>query len=299
MEVVLLDGGMGQELTRRSTRPVHVSWGAHVMDHEPEIVQGLHEDYLRAGATVITLNTYATTPRSRGEGFAAQHQRAVDLAHAARDRAGKDAAIAASLPPLAWSYKPELVTAFETNLADYRKIVEACGDQVDLLICETMSTAEEARAAATACAESGKPVWVSWTLDEVLAEDGSARLRSGETIAEAVAALDGLPVAALLFNCCPPESVTAGMTELATTGTRCGGYANAFTPNLHEYNPGMTVEVLGRRTDLDPEAYAAHALAWIERGASIAGGCCETTPDHIAALAARLTGAGHTITRPH
>ena len=298
MDIVLLDGGMGQELTRRSKRPVHVSWGAHVMEHEPEIVQGLHEDYLRAGATVITLNTYATTPRSRGDEFAAQHQKAVDLAHAARDAVGKDAAIAASLPPLEWSYKPDLVTAFETNLTDYRRIVQACGDQVDLFLCETMSTAEEARAAATACAESGKPAWVSWTLDEALAEDGSARLRSGESIAEAIAALDGIPVDALLFNCCPPESVTAGMAELAKAGRSCGGYANAFTPNLHEYNPGMTVEILGRRADLDPSTYTDHAMGWVGQGATIIGGCCETTPDHISALAARLSGAGHNIVKP-
>ena len=299
MDVILLDGGMGQELTRRSKRPVHVSWGAHVMDHEPEVVQGLHEDYLRAGATVITLNTYATTPRSRGDGFAVQHQKAVDLAHAARDTVGKDAAIAASLPPLEWSYKPDLVEAFETNLADYREIVEACGDQVNLFLCETMSTAQEARAAATACAESGKPVWVSWTLDETLAEDGSPRLRSGETIAQAVAALDGIPVDAMLFNCCPPESVTAGMATLAAIGKRCGGYANAFTPNLHEYQPGMTVEMLDRRADLDPDRFADHAMNWVGHGACIVGGCCETTPAHITALATRLTDAGHTITKPH
>ena len=299
MDMILLDGGMGQELTRRSKRPVHVSWGAHVMDHEPDIVQGLHEDYLRAGATVITLNTYATTPRSRGDGFAAQHQRAVDLAHAARDAVGKDAAIAASLPPLEWSYKPDLVEAFETNLADYRQIVDACGDQVDLFLCETMSTAEEARAAATACAESGKPVWVSWTLDEALAEDGSARLRSGETIAQAVAALDGLAPNALLFNCCPPEAVSAGMAELAATGQTCGGYANAFTPNLHEYQPVETVEMLGRRADLNPDAFAGHAMGWVASGATIIGGCCETTPAHIPTIAERLTGAGHTLTRPN
>ena len=299
MDVILLDGGMGQELIRRTKLPVHADWGAHVMKHEPDIVQGLHEDYLRAGASVITLNTSFSTPRSQWDGFADQQRHAIDLARAAREATGKDAAIAASLPPLEWSYKPDLVEAFETNLADYRQIVEVCAEHVDLIICETMSTSEEARAAATAAAESGKPVWVSWTLDEALAEDGSARLRSGETIAQAVAAQDGIGVDAMLFNCCPPEAVNAGMAELAATGKPCGGYANAFTPNLHEYNPGMTVEVIGTRTDLDPEAYAGHAMAWLEKGATIAGGCCETTPAHISALAGRLTGAGHTITRPN
>lgn len=298
MDIVLLDGGMGQELTRRTKRKVHADWGAHVMENEPEIVQELHEEYLRAGATVITLNTYLSTPRSQGERFADQQRRAIDLAVAARENVGQDAAIAGSLPPLEWSYKPDLVEAFETNLADYRKIVEACADHVDVLICETMSTSQEARAAATAASESGKPVWVSWTLDEKLAPDGKVRLRSGEAISEAIAAVDSLEPAALLFNCCPPESVLAGLADVATTGKPSGGYANAFTPNLHEYNPGMTVEVIGRRTDLDPAAYAGHVLAWLGEGASIVGGCCETTPAHIAELSNQIVAAGHRRVTP-
>ena len=50
MDITLLDGGMGQELVRRSSQPAHPQWGAWVMMNEPEIVQALHEEYLRAGA---------------------------------------------------------------------------------------------------------------------------------------------------------------------------------------------------------------------------------------------------------
>ena len=198
MEITLLDGGMGQELCNRSSNPIHAEWGGWVMRHEPHLVQELHQDYLRAGANVITLNAYATTPRVSADthgqtrDFEGEQMHAIELAHAARKAAGPGARIAGTLPPLSWSYRPSLVEAFETNLADYRKIVAIQKDHVDLFICETMSTAEEARAAATAAQDGDKPVWVSWTLSEELASDGSARLRSGETIAEAIAALDGL-----------------------------------------------------------------------------------------------------------
>ena len=74
MKIMLLDGGMGQELCNRSSNAIHAEWGGWVMRHEPHLVQELHEDYLRAGATVITLNTYATTPRVTEDWFRLQSQ---------------------------------------------------------------------------------------------------------------------------------------------------------------------------------------------------------------------------------
>lgn len=292
---------MGQELCNRSSNEIHAEWGGWVMRHEPHLVQELHEDYLRAGAKVITLNTYATTPRvsddthGQTSDFEGEQNAAIRLALAARKAAGPDARIAGTLPPLSWSYRPSLVEAFERNLEDYRKIVKAGEEHVDLFICETMSTSEEARAAATAACESGKPVWVSWTLAENLADDGSARLRSGETIAEAITALNGLDVQGLLVNCSTPEVTTAAMPELARDGRPFGAYANAFSADLSQYGPGETVEVIENRKDLDPEGYATHVNRWIDAGATIVGGCCQTDPTHIAEIKRQLTEAGHDL----
>ncbi len=158
-----------------------------------------------------------------------------------------------------------------------------------------MSTSEEARAAATAACESGKPVWVSWTLLESLGEDGRARLRSGETITEAITALNGLDVNGLLVNCSTPEVTTAAMPELARDGRPFGGYANAFSADLSQYDPGETVEVIENRTDLNPQAYAVHVQSWVEAGATIVGGCCQTGPAHIAETRRLLAEAGHDL----
>ncbi|MEM7189649.1 MAG: homocysteine S-methyltransferase family protein [Pseudomonadota bacterium] len=301
MDITILDGGMGQELCNRSANPINAEWGGWVMRHEPHLVQELHEDYLRAGARVITLNTYATTPRmgetahGRGRDFEQEQAKAIELATAARQAAGPGARIAGSLPPLSWSYRPELVEAFERNVEDYRKIVAIEAPHVDLFICETMSTAEEARAAATAGLESGKPVWVSWTLSEQLAEDGTVRLRSGETLTQAIAALDGLGVEALLVNCSTPEVLSLGMPELAKDGRPFGAYANAFSADLSKYEPGATVEAIENRTDLDPPAYASRVLDWVAMGATIVGGCCQTDPSHIAEMTRQLSVAGHNV----
>jgi S-methylmethionine-dependent homocysteine/selenocysteine methylase len=298
--ITLLDGGMGQELIRRSAQPAHPMWSAHVMLDEPGIVQAVHGEYLRAGARVLTLNTYSTTPGrfarfGMPEQFAPMQRRAFELARAAIDETGIEASIAGCLPPLVGSYHPELLPPYEDMLAEYRQIAAAQAGHVDFFLCETMSKAEEARAAATAAAETGRPVWVAWTLAETLHQGGTARLRSGETIAEAIAGLDGLPVAALLANCCPPEVIDAAMPELVAAGLPAGGYANGFTPIPAGFTLGQTVDMLSARTDLGPETYAGFAIGWVAGGASIVGGCCEVGPAHIAELARRLTAAGHEI----
>ncbi|MFK7945699.1 MAG: homocysteine S-methyltransferase family protein, partial [Paracoccaceae bacterium] len=298
-----LDGGMGQELVNRSSQPPHADWGDWVMRKEPHLVQALHEEYLRAGARVITLNTYLTTPRTCTDAdgnpdradFEATQGSAIELAHAARKAVRPEALVAGSLPPLAWSYLPDLVEAFEKNVADYSEIVTLNAPHVDLFICETMSTSEEARAAATAATGSAKPVWVSWTLSDELGPDGKVRLRSGETVAEALTALEGLPIAAHLFNCCLPEIVLAGLPEFASTGKPCGTYPNAFEPITAAYAPGTTTEEIGNRADLTPKIYADRAMGWIDAGASIVGGCCQTDPSHIAEVARRFEAEGHSL----
>ena len=71
-----------------------------------------------------------------------------------------------------------------------------------------------------------------------------------------------------------------------------GGYANAFT-SVDALEPGGTVDVLEARKDLDPAAYAEHALGWVRQGATIVGGCCEVGPAHIKALAEKLSAEGY------
>jgi homocysteine S-methyltransferase len=78
------------------------------------------------------------------------------------------------------------------------------------------------------------------------------------------------------------------MPGLAATGRPFGGYANAFAPIEVGHAVGSTVESLAARGDLGPEAYADHAMRWVAAGAAIVGGCCETRPAHIAAIAHRL-----------
>jgi len=291
-EVVLLDGGMGQELRRRSGRPAGPLWSAQVMMEEPELVTAAHRDFIDAGARVITVNAYSVTPeRLAREGIPERFESLQDAALAAADRArresGRDVRVAGCLPPLVASYRPDLAPDPESCLASYRRIVAAQAVRVDLFLCETMAAIHEAEAATAAAAESGRPVWTAFTVDD---NDGT-RLRSGEPLAEAARAVVAAGARAVLVNCSHPEAVTTAMPVLAEVGVPFGGYANGFT-SVEALQPGGTVDVLSPRADLDPAAYAEHALAWVEAGASIVGGCCEVGPAHIAALERRLAGEG-------
>ena len=296
--VVLLDGGMGQELRHRAANEPTSLWSAQVLIEQPELVQEVHEDYIRAGASVITTNSYATV-RSRLEaidGMGSEYEKLIDLAgviaNRARDAVGKSVLIAGSMPPLNGSYRPDRVMQTSELEPVYREHAERLAPHVDVLLCETMSTAEEARVAANEASRVGLPVWVAWTLvDDELADSDpeqseSSALRSGESLAEAYTALTGLSIEAVMSNCCTVESVSASIKELQSMHVPLfGGYANGFAAIPKDWTvQSAGVDVLGQRKDNSPERYAAAVSNWIDQGATIVGGCCEITPAHIAAI---------------
>lgn len=292
-KITLLDGGMGQELLRRSSRAVTPMWSADIMLNEPALVRDLHCEFIESGARVITLNTYTATPqRLKRENEFAQlehlHQAAMRAAQDAIELSQrKDVTIAGSLPPLVASYHPEVSLSFEDSLDSYRQLVELQSPASDIFICETMSSVSEAQAACTAAKEGGKPVWVAFSVSDSHPE----QLRSGESLNEALDALETLAPEAILLNCSQPEAISACWPLMQASKARIGAYANGFV-SIDALYPGDTVEALEMRNDLCPAQYAAHAMNWVENGASIIGGCCEIGPAHIKALTLKLQSEG-------
>ncbi len=292
----LLDGGMGQELLKRSANPPSKLWSAQVLMDEPGIVEAVHLNYIKAGARVITLNSYSLTPeRLERNGdvsrFRELQAQAISIANSAREKGGVEVSLAGCLPPLVASYRPDVTPDFEESLDTYRQVVAEQRDHVDVFLCETLASEKEVRAATIAAVESGKPVWTAMT---VLDGDGT-KLRSGESLENGIAAAKDAGAAAVLVNCSWPESLTQSIPVLAGFSLPFGAYANGFT-SIEQLKPGGTVATLTARTDLGPSAYADHVMSWVDQGATIVGGCCETGPAHIAELARRLEAAGHEIT---
>ena len=281
--LILLDGGMGQELINRGVSGQGVLWSAKALFDNPPAVQAVHEDYIRAGADVITTNSYACirnnfAPLGLLDRLGEMNRLAAMLARQARDKAGKNVLIAGSMGPQNGSYRPDLVGAYDETEALYREQAGFLAPFVDLFICETMSCIREARAAATAALSTGKPVWLSWSIED----SGEARLRSGESVLEAWKDIDGMGISAVLLNCSPPEAIGKVLPELAAlSNVPVGAYANAFTPIPEKWDFHGETSIPPPRTDVTPQAYAEHAASWLKSGARIIGGCCEVGPSHI------------------
>lgn len=288
--VTILDGGMGGELQAR-TGSAHGLWSAAALIEAPDLVQAIHHEYIEAGADVITTNTYSTIPSylEKGElGHRYEELTALGgrLAREVADSVEREIQVAGSIPPLSESYRFDLVPAPEEAAPIYATIVSALRPYVDFYLCETMSTAEEARTAALAVLEhgGGKPVYVAWTLKET----PGAGLRSGETIEEALRRLDDLDIAGFLFNCTHPEAIEVALTELdKLTDRPLGCYPN----RLNAVPEGWTLDneiTTGGRDDLPIEVYLASIDRCIRAGATIVGGCCGIGPKYIEALSERL-----------
>ena len=292
--IVLLDGGMGQELVRRAKRPPSPLWSAQVLMDEPDVVEAVHRDYINAGAQVLTLNSYSATPErlardAREDLFEPLQQQAIKVAKNARGETG--VTLGGCLSPLFGSYHPDQAPEFDVCLKTYRRVVAQQADDMDVLICETLSSIKEVEAAVQAGAESGLPVWCGMSTKD---QDGTV-LRSGESVEEAAQAAKTLGAAAVAINCSWPEAVTQALPALAGIGLPFGGWANGFSDAAGDLALGGTVDGMAKRNDLGPEQYGDHVMTWVDAGATLVGGCCEVGPAHIAHLAERLTKAGHTI----
>lgn len=291
--LTVLDGGLGQELLRHADGEPTPLWSAQVMIDQPELVRQVHLDYLRVGVDVITINAYCTTrcrlgPAGLDDDFERLQTLACEIAVDARSESGRgDALIAGCLSPYGWSYRPELAPPFDELRHLYAEVAALQAPHVDLLICETMGSIDETRAAVAGASATGKPVWVSWSL----LDDDTARLRSGEPLAAAIEACRDLDVAAFLLNCSVPEAITAAIPTLVDAGAPVGAYANGFSHIVDEYQPGSIATELGGRHDLDPDTYADIVAGWVAAGATIVGGCCEIGPGHIAELTRRFGNA--------
>jgi S-methylmethionine-dependent homocysteine/selenocysteine methylase len=296
-ELLVLDGGVGSELIRRG-----VYWRGNGLERDADVVRALHAEYLAAGADVITANTFHLTRRTYLTVFAdLEHmrrigapgletraadlaRRAVALARQAREGAGRDAAIAGSVSPLAHPFRPDLAPPPRQARAEHEETIAVLAEAgADLVLLESMNTAAEARAALEAARAVGLPAWVSF----VPRWDG--RLVSGEVVADAVAAVAPFDPDVILFNCAPPDDITQALGEVIPHWRGpTGGYAHIG----HYDPPSWKLTFFPRFTGTEawpPSRYAAAALDWVALGAQVVGGCCGTGPEHIRALREALS----------
>ncbi len=323
--MTILDGGMGRELERRGAPFRQPEWSALALSLAPTSVRDIHLDYIKAGATVITVNSYAVTPYHLGDRFFAEGEglikTAAKLAFEAVQEHNKQAnkkpnspatvQIAGCLPPLFGSYRPDLFDSKQAP-AIARPLLSAQVDYVDMWLVETQSSIVEALTwhqlitefTATQTEIAQKPIWIAFTLDDgqldIATNDtiesdqamSTPMLRSGEPVAEAVQAMMALNVDAVLFNCSQPEVMNSALQvakeiiDKASYSLQLGVYANAFVSKQSHKRANAQLRQI--REDTTPENYLTWAALWQASGANIIGGCCGIGVEHIAQLAQHM-----------
>jgi 5-methyltetrahydrofolate--homocysteine methyltransferase len=274
---VVLDGGMGTLLQDRGLTDGGAGelWNVE----RPEVVRECHEAYARAGARILTTNTFGgTRPRLQMHGLEDRvHE--LNLAGAALARSVADAhgvLVAGGLGPTG-----ELMAPLGTMDADAAR--EIFAEQlrglrdggIDLVLVETMSDLAEVRAAVDAAREVVPTLPVIATLSF----DTNLRTMMGVRPADAVAMLAEAGVEAVGANCGrgpgEMEAIAAQMAEARPTGLLLAAQSNAGLP-----------QVVGDHFEYDasPSDLAEHARALQKLGVDLIGACCGSTPDHTAAI---------------
>ncbi len=272
---VLLDGALGTELARRGVPIDTPIWTATALLTAPEEVQAIHREYVSCGAELLTANTFRTHTRSlRRIGRAGESRELTKLAvDIAQGVAGESAWVAGSQGPLEDCYSPQLTPPTRELEREHRQMSEhlaAAG--ADVILAETLPTIREVVAVTESAQAVGIPVMLSF----VCGRDG--QLLSGESLARAVESVLRYAPLAIMVNCLPAETAATAVGELMQVAgcTPVGVYANV----------GWSDDE-GRWTNTDatqPAVYAERAAIWLSLGAKLIGGCCGTTPAHIAAV---------------
>lgn len=266
--MIVLDGAIGTELARRGvdTRGRLFSAQALLDPTGIEELRQLHAEYVRAGAQVITANTFRTNARKAGPRWRELTALAVRIAREA------GAAVAGSMAPVEDCYRPDLRPAPDVAFREHADLAEALASAgCDLLLVETVAAADEGLAAVRAAVRTGLPVWVG----AMGMQDGRMRDGSDLRLFFVEAARSGAKAA--LLNCIPADGVDRNLDAARESGLPFGAYAHMGEVDPDAGWPATPV--------LTPREYAERARRWLERGAAIVGGCCGTTPEHIAEVA--------------
>ena len=289
INVTLLDAGMGKTLSMKGVDIPPTIWSANALIVAPEVVKEVHKENIAAGANIITTNSYGIirgdlAKEGLEDKYLELNQIAGNLAEQSVADTNAQVLIAGSLPPQNGSYRPDRVLDEAIIRPLYEEQVEILNSYVDLFICETMSTIAEARTACEAALQSSRSVIVGLTLHD----QEQSCLRSGESLADAIAILEKLDIAGIVANCCLPERISDAMPDLVKASVNFkGGYANAFTQVPSGWLLDGDKETdgrLGLREDLSPARYSEFVHDWIDNGANFVGGCCGTTAEHTASI---------------
>lgn len=298
--IIILDGALATELENRGCDLNDSLWSAKVLMEQPELIQQVHLDYFNAGADVAITASYQATV----EGFAQRGlnknqaieliKKSVQIAKDAQDEFWSDGKnrVNRNYPLIAGSVGP--YGAFLADGSEYRgdyqltekelmdfhrpRIKALIESGVDLLACETIPCLIEAQALIKLLSESPQAsAWLTFTAKD------DEHISHGEKISNCAKWLDSYPqVAAIGINCSSPLHIPSLIQEIKKNTNK----PIIVYPNSGEIYEPKTNTWHGETSH---ESFGLQSKDWVERGASIIGGCCRTTPEHIEEIKKTMT----------
>ena len=307
-EIIVLDGATGSEIARLGAAMNSSAWCGVANKTHPDIVRHVHEEYIRAGADVITANTFSTSRHVlAGAGLAEEtvsiNARAVELAREAVNNVSPERpiAVAGSMSNmLAWipgtvSPDPRFLPTPEEEFNNYQEVAQTLAKSgVDLILMEMMTDIDRSSLAISAAVETGLPVWIGTSC--TLLDDGRLSVwnQHSEEPATRISpdhlkpedkSYNTLIEAMLSFQ---PQVMGVMHSTIETTNTglqtlfeHWQGPVMAYPETYSEVRKGISNKV-------EPANFAAHCHDWVESGVQIIGGCCGTTIEHIRAMVNEL-----------
>ncbi len=288
----ILDGGMGQELLARGMKPNGTLWSANAILNENyhKLVKDTHRDFVKAGAEVIVTTTFTTRRKRLKENniedkFEYLNKKAGEIAQEVK-KEFPDILIAGGLPPQGLTYEAD-----ERNEEDITKTfneqAKLLNPYIDFFYFDVWSSIKEFKCGIKAIKEFKKPYLIGIHISE------GTKLPSGEKVSDIKSILDD-QLLGVMLSCVSPENYEKNLKELKNLNVPFGFKLNGFmttkpkggyTSSYFKNSGGNPNEFLGQRHDLTPDVIGKIAQKFKKNGATILGGCCETRPAHIKAMA--------------
>ena len=287
----ILDGGMGQELLARGMKSNSTLWSANAIldENYHQLVLDTHLDFIKAGAEIIVTTTFATRQKRLKENnlsdkFEYLNQKAGEIAQEAKKKFPKTY-IAGGIPPQNLTYEVDDRDEAEI-IENFNKQAKALDPYIDFFYFDVWCSIKEVKCGIEAIKEFKKPYLVGLHISE------GTTLPSGESIKEIKDIIDENALGVILA-CVSPENFEKNLYELKSLNIPFGFKLNGFvTTKLKESYTSIFIgnksnpnEILGKREDLTPTRIKEIAKEFKDAGATIIGGCCETSPSHIEAMA--------------
>jgi S-methylmethionine-dependent homocysteine/selenocysteine methylase len=297
-DIIVIDGATGTELQRRDVPMRQRAWCALATESHPETLRSIHEDYIDAGARLVTANTFASTreilePLGLGHKFVSLNRRSVELAVEARERSSsqKPVLVAGSISHTRparvgrWSPEHSDLAKFEADCTEMAAIHKAAG--CDLIIAEMMGDSDFTPCIIRAAKSNGLPVWVGLSAmqrsDGVLGTYTTEAVPFEEVLEPIVAA--GGDVMGVMHT--KAELITPALKLLKR---HWSGPLMAY-PDSMPYRQKESDKISLNHV-MSEDVFVDHCLSWLNIGAQVLGGCCGLTISHIASLSERLRMEG-------